>query len=191
MEKMPIRDVEAAKLHEQLRYTLSNVNDWLKFAEAKNAALVAANIGAAFGAFRVASTPNLHPLAFYYALFAAGILLLSTGVALASFVPQLKIPLLPQLRDISPEESVLFYGHIAECNPKSYLRELYTKNRLVTEEIAPLEIDYAAQIVVNSQIAVRKYQLFSLAVYFTITALASPIFTLLLIFYKKRLERKS
>lgn len=181
MEETSSRSVDGEKVQEQLRFTLSSVNDWLKFAEAKNAALVATNIGAAFGAFRLASTPNLCPLPYYYALVAGGFLLLGSGISLASFIPHLEIPALQRQRSIESQDSILFYGHIASCSSKSYLEQLYTKNGVSLAKVDPLEKDYAEQIVVNSRIALQKYRWFNHAARLTLLALAPPVFILVML----------
>ena len=168
-------------IEELLRFSLANINNWLRFAEAKNAALVVANIGASFGALRLAATQNLYPTAYYYALIAGGTLLLATGIALASFIPQLKIPWLAQLRAARSRDNVLFYGHIANYTPENYLKELYARRGHKLEEINALERDYAEQMIINSRIALRKYGWFNIAVCLTIIALATLVFALILL----------
>jgi len=71
-------------------------------------------------------------------------------------------------------DNLLFYGDIASYDPAGYLQALY-KHCDAKDEALPIERDYAQQIVMNSRIAVRKYEWFTTSVWLTIGALVTLI----------------
>lgn len=172
----------------------SNVNEWLKFAEAKNAALIAFHLGSIFGAATIitqsecGTIPQLI-LKYLYSF----IILSSVGLffTLFSFWPQTKIEavLSKKIEDIfysrtpMTNGNLLFYGYINDCGKDQYLSELcrcYSKN---PTNCTKLELDYINQIVTNSRIAVRKYFYFKIALLLTIVAVLSPISLPLIFLY--------
>ena len=73
-------------MEDRLRYILSTVNEWLKFAEAKNGALLGVDIAIIFGLLQVISD-EISKGWIYLAISFIGLSALS---ALLSFIPQLK-----------------------------------------------------------------------------------------------------
>jgi hypothetical protein len=122
-------------MEDTLKDILSNVNDWLKFAEAKNAALIAFHLGSIFGAATIItqSQPNTIPEAILNYLYSF-ITLSIVGLffVLFSFWPQTRIEnvLSKKIEDIfcfkrsTIEENLLFYGYINNCGPDLYLSKL-------------------------------------------------------------------
>ncbi len=136
-------------------------NDWLKFAEAKNlAALVFA--GAAIGAYvravDIVCLPKLTK-----GLVSAGIagLTLAGVIALISFIPTLEIPFLYAKRAPKESDNLVFYGDIAHYQPSEFLT--LTKTLIGEKDHDGIDEQYAAQIVVNARIALRKYRIFTAA----------------------------
>ena len=156
-------------MEERLRYILSTVNEWLKFAEAKNGALLAADTAILFGIFKLASElSGLQACVSYFAIF----LITSSAVScLLSFIPKLKIPLLEFERKRGKEDSLIFYGHIARYDPQSYLEVLFAQSGVEPPTNSSIEIDYAKQIITNSRIALRKYRCFNIGLWLTVAAL--------------------
>lgn len=99
-------------MKETLDKIFSNVNQWLHFAEAKNAVLVALNGATAIGLLGVLNTDK--PVLSGY-LIPLSILMLacwvSTILCLASFSPILAIPRKKPLRVECP--NLVYFGHIA------------------------------------------------------------------------------
>ena len=60
-------------MEEKLEKISENINKWLSFAEAKNAAIIAFNGGAIFGLFKMAlqnsEFNNLHPAMYLFLIF--------------------------------------------------------------------------------------------------------------------------
>lgn len=161
-------------MEERLGHILSIVNEWLKFAEAKNAALLAANTAIIFAVLRVLDSKTIcrQWLSAYLLL---GLLLLAAAafIALVSFIPQVRIPWLALRRQPSSRDNLLFYGDIAYYDPTNYLQALGARTTPAANAFSSFEQDYAVQIVTNSRIALRKYVLFSAAIWLTLTAVLS------------------
>ncbi len=168
-------------MEDRLRYILSNVNDWLKFAEGKNAALLAANSAVVIGALRlVDGKVFLFQWAEYYFYFFIGVFALSGVLCLLSFVPKIEIPWLLPTSLSDEKDNLIFYGDISGYDPSSYVRALHAQDGTILKTIDPFEEDLAEQAIINSRIALRKYQLFNLALWLDVTALLTPFFSLLL-----------
>lgn len=164
-------------MEERLERVLNRVIDWLKYEEAKNGALVTLN-GVGVGVivqWLSSASAALSP----WLKASLVILLLSIIIGLFSFYPVLKDEKLHRIaaqrrarsltRGTKSKPSVLFFAQIAGSKPEAYLDEF----RVAVGEpggSTPLELDYAGQIVANSEIAVLKLRLFEAAFLFSILA---------------------
>lgn len=168
-------------MEERLKYIFTNVNDWLKFAEAKNAALVAADGAAGFAALAVlvSSEDKLKIWVSIYLYLFVFFVLCSAVVALFSIVPQTRILLAKPKEEQSETDNLLFYGDIAKYKPSEYLAAL-SRRYSISQTPSNLETDYAQQIIINSQIALNKYFIFRIAVWFAIAAVVNFIPALIL-----------
>ena len=126
---------------EMLESIFSNVNSWLNFAEAKNAALMAFNI--AMLAVTWGSTENAGKNILFYGVNLA--IVISTIIALKSFKPD-KGKCKEETGVIKENDNLLFYEDIAKYSKESYLIALQKKyqDTVKTEdELLKREIDYA------------------------------------------------
>lgn len=156
-----------------LAATLARVIEFVKFGEAKNAALLTFNsawmlatINLAHGANPVTDSTWLLALKIALPLFA-----ISGLVSLLSFFPKIKLGHFH--KDPSRDKSLLFFGDICEFSPESYrdrVRERYKppENTSVTQNYLN---DLSIQINVNSAIAVWKFQIFKFGVIITAVAI--------------------
>ncbi len=168
-------DIEE-KVEGKLKEIFGYINDWLKFAEAKNAAMLTLGVGTLFGLSNYADKISkwTHTVLII-------ILLLSVMSALLSFYPNLSnskidritilftsIAKLGDKQSISGSNIKLFYSDIANkyevdgSKELEYIKEIYSdyynENKLsITNK---LEIDYAKEIIINSKITVNKYVFF-------------------------------
>ncbi len=79
-------------MKEELNYIFGNVNEWLKFAEAKNAALIAFDSGLIAGAISLLMVDKPLPVIICcYGWFAVALLAVSCFVCMLSFLPQVVI----------------------------------------------------------------------------------------------------
>ncbi|PKL58854.1 MAG: hypothetical protein CVV34_00705 [Methanomicrobiales archaeon HGW-Methanomicrobiales-5] len=163
-------------MDDKLKSIFANVNEWLKFAEAKNAVLVALDGGAVLGVLGLLKEQTKLPewVTIYLWLFVIFNTIALT-IALFSFLPQTKIPYFWMRSEPDSNDNLLFYGHIKKYDVTQYLSALYINDGQHHNDFSKMEIDYANQIIVNSQIADRKYNYFRVALWFTISAILTPL----------------
>lgn len=172
---------------DELKDIFTNINEWLRFAERKNALLLAADSAVAFTLLRlVVVDMDSNVFVKWYTIFVISLLGLAILICLLSFVPQVKIPwLLPEGKKLTID-NLVFYGHIAKYDPQEFLSEFYRRCSKNTEEITALEKDYAAQIVINSRITTTKFEHFTTAIWITIAAIVTPLVALILFLHRDR-----
>jgi hypothetical protein len=164
-------DIEAKLLD-----NLNRVSDWLKYAETKNtgilafsAAVIAAIMGFLGSSFKI--QPEWRIGLFTGACFLAVACLL----AVWSFIPKTKI-FFKDRGAPAETDNLYFYGHLCKYNPQQLVETMarlyYDNNQsLMTRN----NIDIATQIVVNSGIAMDKYQIFKLAAWIVLIGLLSIV----------------
>lgn len=171
-----LESTQESIMEDRLRYILSTVNEWIKFAEAKNGALLGVDIAILFGFLQFISDTS--SIAWTY--FAISLIGLSAISALLSFIPQLKEPSFLKRKGGDKETSLIFYGHLAKNEPENYIRSLYSGVGMEISSIASIELDYARQIITNSQVALRKNRYFSVGLWFTMVGLLLFLLPLLI-----------
>ena len=153
---------------EKLLRVFGNVNDWLKFAEAKNAMLIAFNGASIFGAIKLFDNETINNSSFLsnYALFVIICLIFSTVNCLVSFAPRVKI--VKGIYSSGKIPNVLFFEYLKGKSSTEIFQEItgVTDSKKQTT----FEIDLAEQIRQNSIIASRKYSHFTISVWITISA---------------------
>jgi hypothetical protein len=153
-------------MEERLRNILTLTNDWLKFAETKNAGLLVFSGAAIIGAHRSTATETPTPLIQWTLTVGAALLLIAAILCLLSFLPTIRVPLLESKRAPAQDDNLLFYGHIAAYRPTEYLAKLQAATNTATT--TAMDEQFAQQIVTNAQIAVRKYRHFSAAAWLAV-----------------------
>lgn len=155
-------------VEEKLRFVLTQTNDWLKYAEAKNGVLLAIDMGILVTLF---SIDNGNYLTKATTLPAMVLTFLAVISLLVSFIPKLNLRKLTISSEI-PHKGInlLFFAHIAKLDPNSYLRELYHQLNQENTSVSRHELDYAEQIVNNSRIAMMKYNCFTIGFWLSISA---------------------
>jgi hypothetical protein len=168
----------------RLEAILERVDAWLKFAEAKNTALIVVTGGASAAlaqqVTRVGVTKPLRD-----GLLAAEVcLLVALATALLSFFPQTDLAKRLTKRSDHPDDAdnFYYYGHLAKYAPAD-LPALVARHYTGAQSYDPAgrrsHTDLAAQIGVNASITLAKLRLFSIAVAILMVALAILIVTLL------------
>ncbi len=146
-----------------LEKIFSNINSWLTFAEAKNAAIIAFNI-AAIAAFFSGADILGKTLVFYLINVT---MVVAAGLALIAFIPNMSNN--KKTTDVIEEQdNLLLYSHIAKYTKEKYLIALYKKyfNSIKQEsDLSKIELDYADEITYNAEITVNKYKWFRRALY--------------------------
>lgn len=159
----------AADLDERLFRLLQLVNDWLKFAEAKNVGMVGlASAAIVFLLGYVAA--NARDLVL---VSGAAIAIGSTGLILAllanlaSFLPQtdMERSLAARLSPPRDSDNLYYYGHLARYQPRPLVDEIVRRHLGgAVNQIDDGHLHLAAQIITNARITLRKLRIFSYSV---------------------------
>ena len=166
------------KVETRLLTILEMVNEWLQFAEAKNAGLVALDaLGLAAILTILPSSEVPDPVAWGLAA-ASLLLLLSLGVSLWSFIPRSDMGKLISAarRQPRPTDNLYFYGDVCGYRPDHLAAEIarrYDKIRAYDPAQHPSHVDIASQVVANSRITVAKNRCFKVATWIALLALAT------------------
>lgn len=155
-------------MKEQLEKIFSNVNDWLKFAETKSASLTAANGVVLFGVLRVTKDINYSAVSealIYLSFVCFGLSLL---LCLSSFIPSLSLPWAHKKSSVKENDNLLFFGHIENYTPSSYLNKLSKSLAVDNYCASKYEHMIASQIITNSVIASYKYSVFKKSIWLTL-----------------------
>lgn len=168
----------------ELEQSFLNIKDWLKFAEAKNAALVGL-VGVLMPTY-INLAGDDAVLAYAYGFTAIPFLVISSFLALISFLPRLDfLPefLVRQDGRALGSESDLFFEHIARRGRGEALERM--RMAFNFDESDRLKCDIGEQIFALSQITRRKMLLFSWALRFLIVGIFTPAAALaMLIIFK-------
>lgn len=182
-------------LEQHVKDIFDNVNNWLKFAEAKNAAIIAYNSVILAGiASYITSNQNIPNLLGSFLIISSCLILISSLIGLISFAPQTKIINYTKKGEILDSDNLLYWGHLKNYTPLQLLKKLNTSKTSENNndsEFTIIEIDYAQQIIMNSQIADKKYSLFKVALalnIFAITGILPGIFIWLIYTYIRKPE---
>ena len=167
-------------MKEELLEIFENVNNWLRFAEAKNGVLIALNGGALIGIAtnleKFSGFSSDIKLAGYYFV---GCLIIGLILSLWSFLPSSKIywEETSNFNNVNPDSlSLIFFRHIRRFEHKDYLKRLYhAKGVALPDPLPPLEVDFSHQITQNSRTTWLKYQIFFWAISITLSGLIIPI----------------
>ncbi|EMK6556915.1 hypothetical protein B4939_13015 [Vibrio cholerae] len=167
-----------------LKDTLSKVNDWIKFAEAKNAANVAFCSASIWALLRmIGSGDNIVGAFLIYIYVCVAMLSIGLCLSFVSFIPKLSSPWI-SLPEKHENDNLLFFGAACKYSGESYLKKLYDGKIEKIENYA-LERMYAEQIVINSKVAWIKFKQFDIAIAFTLSAILTPLFLFIFRLSKK------
>ena len=162
----------ATSTHEEQLYRIfNNVNDWLKFAEAKNAMLIAFNSASIYGIAQALNLDCIKGQKFIegYLMFVIVLLIFSTITALLSFVPKVKI-ITGSYYAPGNVPNVLFFEYLKTKSNVEIIQEVTGISPTIQAPYARIELDIAEQIKQNSIIASAKYSYFTIAVWITTVA---------------------
>lgn len=174
----------------ELEQSFANIKDWLKFAEAKNAALVAL-VGVLAPTY-VSFLMDGGYMLYSYAFIGLPFLIIGAFLALISFLPRLDF--LPDGLDSGSsrsldEESDLFFEHIALRGKQQATVRM--RQAFGYDESDKLRNDLGVQIFVLSQICRRKMILFTWALRCVIVGIFTPAAGLALLIISKNDRRPS
>ncbi|KPQ19161.1 MAG: hypothetical protein HLUCCX10_03505 [Algoriphagus marincola HL-49] len=161
------------EIEDKLWKIFANVNDWLKVAEAKNAMLIGFNGACIFAASRIINFTD--SLFWCYLVIGCILLVGSLIISLLTFVPRLADLPFSSYSKTNSENS--FFFEYLKTLTKEQLLEKHFKR---PDEGFPTALqDLAEQIINNSKISSLKYSYFSVAIWFTIGGIVTPIIGLI------------
>ncbi|MEA5622794.1 hypothetical protein [Nostoc sp. UHCC 0251] len=170
---------------EKLTKIFQIVNDWLKFAEAKNAVLLGfSGAGMAATLAYLSAASNIPKSIYIGFLTTTSFLCLCSLVCSLSFLPKTNLEYIvwkkskPQVNykfRISDNDNFYYFGHLFKYKTSELIDAI---NRLYFEgQISNVQkkeyFDLSNQIIVNSEITYLKFKLFSFALYILIGAIIS------------------
>ena len=150
---------------------LNTTNYWLSFAEAKNAALIVFNMTL------IGMLVSTDDLIMIYKLIFSIPFVISIIISLCSFWPNIfeilkrkdacKVNVNNHFKgkdNCKTNKNLLFYGNVAKIDDaKEYIELVRTRyySQVLMEDVeTKINIDFANEIITNSKIAVKKYNMF-------------------------------
>ena len=144
----------------ELKYIFSNINEWLKFAEAKHAGLIILNSAIIIGI--LSSYNNIQ-----HCLLKPSILIGFACFGISMFLSIIsQFPITQNIiikKTVVQNPNLYFFGHLSNFEVQDLINQLKT----VDSNFIPnkLDLDLANQILVNSRITLTKFSLFKFASY--------------------------
>jgi hypothetical protein len=186
------------KHEEQLQKIFTNVNEWLKFAEAKNFGLLSLNAAIVFGFTQTNfKEGSIIEMAGYYVFFPFTILsFLPCLISLFPIVSKIerktkdkkdkKIKIFIKIFSnwIDKEESfenIHFFGYLKDIDESTLEAKLQLKTG-VTHTFSDYEKELGTQILYNSRITWLKYQFFKMGAFFFLVGIV--LFSISLFLFK-------
>jgi len=161
----------------ELNKTLTEIHktivEWLKFAETKNAGLLAANLAVIFGIAQSNSLTGaaLHTFSGIYLWNVMLFCGISAVLCLVSIAPQIQVPLLWARKEETGSD-LIFFGSIATHTRDTYIKKF---EEAIQTSLSQLECDLVGQIVVNARITRRKFSCFKWSAWLTLSAFLTPL----------------
>lgn len=146
----------------ELKYIFANINDWLKFAEAKHAGLIILNSGLVFGI--LSSYVNIQSF-IYKPTILIGVISFGISVFL-SILSQFPVTqnVFYNKKEVK-NPNLYFFGHLAHFDNQSFIGELQKIDKDFSA--SKLDNDLMNQILINARITQAKYSFFKYASYLT------------------------
>ena len=165
---------------DRMRYIFGVVNEFVKFAEAKNLGLIVASTGIltvyfSSNVYHDYSSGRIFYMGINFVVFQFITLILSASSFASRTIVDSK--LYGHRNDIG--DNVIFFGHISGKSEKEYL-QYFLKETEIDDDSKFLQ-DLSHQIVVNSRIASRKFKIFNISLWTFVASFITPIGAFLLL----------
>lgn len=169
-----------------LESTLKQIVDWLKFAEAKNGALVGVGCATIFGVLRLYSSFSIESgLVTLYVVSFTIFVGAAIVISLTSFIPRVTPPFWIKMPNKEVGDNPLFFGHACKYSKRTYLELFNRHSELASHKECQLELAFCEQIVNNSKISFIKYRVFSSAVFLFLAGVLTPLGALVLYWVRR------
>lgn len=165
-------------MNEDLKYIFNNINDWLKFAEAKNAGLLILDLGGVTALLQLWGGASIDQKVLFG--LAISLLCISAVFCLVSIFPTLN----KQFRSYKKMErdvfesqkaglNLLYFGDISHLSKEQFASLFEEKSG---QELSKLDHDLVNQITNNAAICFDKYKVFNWATKFCLAAIVCLLF---------------
>lgn len=146
----------------ELKYIFANINDWLKFAEAKHGGLIVLNAGLVIGI--LSSYNNIQQFIFKPSILIGLICFgISVFLSIVSQFPVTQNTFSKKKKIQNP--NLYFFGHLSHFDNQLFIDEFKTIDTGFTP--SKFDTDLINQILVNARITQAKYRFFKFASYLT------------------------
>jgi len=152
-----------------------NINEWLKFAEAKHAGLIVLNSGIIFGVLSIYKDYKTY-VDWHFILATLIVIGISIFLSLISFFPVTKNNIDKSSRVDNP--NVFFFGTLSKLQESDLKEELLKITPNYTFD--KFDDDLLNQIIVNAKITSNKYKLFKYSILMTAIGFGLPIVNVLI-----------
>ena len=146
----------------ELKYIFANINEWLKFAEAKHGGLIVLNAGLVVGILSSYATIQ-------YFIFKPTILIGIICFGISVFLSIIsQFPVTQNMfynKKTIQNPNLYFFGHLSHFDNQSFIDEIKTVDTGFTP--SKLDTDLIKQILINARIAQAKFSFFKFASYLT------------------------
>lgn len=153
----------------KLEFIFGNVNGWLKYVETKNVALLTLSTAIIVCLLQLIKSIEYDSSTKYYIsiLYFLFVFSVSATRALWSFVAKLDKLIIKPRNSCYISSNLIFYGEIHKFDAEHYLILLYQKygDKKIPQPLPAYELDLANQIIVNSNLTIRKGTLFNNTIY--------------------------
>lgn len=167
---LKVQIASADPVEAKLTTLLATVNEWLKFAEAKNGGAVGLGSGAVAILLGYLSEGGFSFFAGTLLTLGGICFVLSAVVGITSFSPRIDFLRLKAQRLGKPTRSdnLFFFGHLAKYSPRGLVDAIVDKyldeEAQEDHELKDLQLDLASQVTINARITMWKLRLFNIAV---------------------------
>jgi len=180
---MSMRNADIAAIEARLEKILDRVDGWLKYAETKNAVLLAIG-GTAVGTIaQTATRDDVSHRLFVGFMIAEAFMIPGVVIAVLSFFPQTNAAklLTSRPRTTSENDNLYFHGHLGDYRADeltSRIALLYVGLPDYDATLYRGPLDLAAQVIINSRITESKLRLFALSAALFVTGIAVAVIAL-------------
>jgi hypothetical protein len=160
----------ADPVESRLQDLLQVVNEWLKFAEAKNGGAVGLGSGAVAILFGYLSEGGFGFVPGLFLVLGVICFVLSAVVGIASFSPRTDFLRLRAMRHGEPirTDNLYYFGHLAKYSPRQLIDAIVDRylddDARANHDLKDVQMDIASQVTINARITMLKLRLFNVAV---------------------------
>lgn len=156
---------------EYLELNYNHSFDMVKYGETKNATLIVFNGAIIVGMIKIINDTQV-PYLSYFLFYIIAMCGISIFISFSALIAKVKNSI--NNRPFPSEDLSLFFATFARMRPDDLIRKLKTEYDCEPSN-TNYEMDLARQVIITSQIALRKFKFFNIAIAFTLAGLLTPI----------------